>query len=203
MGSVATTAPEARPSRIGRGRIVNLALIGVTAAVIFAIAFLVNQPSATAAGVTSVTVTGAATGEAPTVGKVAPDIVATTVDGKPFRLSDLRGHPVWLSFGASWCQPCRAENPDIQATWDKVKAGGVRVVQVFMSEDAGTVKDYATRVGLTYEKVPDPSTQIASEYRILGIPSHFFIDKDGVLRTIKVGSLDPSSMEGALKEIGG
>jgi thiol-disulfide isomerase/thioredoxin len=78
-----------------------------------------TQPMAAAmssgGAVTSVTLTGAATGDAPTVGKAAPDFLTMTTDGKPLRLSDLKGKPVWLTFGASWCQPCRAENPDIQA----------------------------------------------------------------------------------------
>ncbi len=53
------------------------------------------------------------------------------------------------------------------------------VLAVFISEDAAAVKDYADRVGLTYDKIADPDTAIASQYRILGIPSHFFIDSDG------------------------
>jgi hypothetical protein len=70
-----------------------------------------------------------------------------------------------------------------------------------MSEDAATVADYARRVGLTYVTVPDPSERLAAEYRILGIPSHFFIAADGTLEQIKIGSLDPASMEAALAGI--
>jgi peroxiredoxin len=188
---------------LGQGRARSLAIIGVTAAVILGVAFLVNQPQAAGQGLTPVTVSGQGSGDAPAVGKPAPDFAATTVDGEAIRLSDLKGRPVWLTFGASWCQPCRAENPDIQATWDAVKGTDWTVVQVFMSEDATTVADYAKRVGLTYQKVADPDTRLATQYRILGIPTHFFIDRDGVLQRIKVGSLDPVSMKAALDEIGG
>ena len=72
------------------------------------------------------------------------------------KLSDFVGRPVWLTFGASWCQPCRAENPDIEATYLTV-SDAVVVVQVYMSEDAATVKEYRDRVGITYLTVPDPS----------------------------------------------
>jgi cytochrome c biogenesis protein CcmG, thiol:disulfide interchange protein DsbE len=203
MEGAAAAGPATRRERRGQGRIATLAIVGVTAAVILGVAYFANQPPAAVQGVTPVSVSGDAAGDAPALGKPAPDFAATTVDGKPIRLSDLRGRPVWLTFGASWCQPCRAENPDIQATWEAVKGKDVAVVQVFMSEDDKAVADYAGRVGLTYEKVADPDTRLASQYRILGIPTHFFIDREGVLRRIKVGSLDQVSMKAALAEIGG
>lgn len=190
-----------RTAKSPQSRVATIAIMSVTAAILAAVAFMVNQPAAGAQGVTSVTLTGGATGEAPAVGKQAPDFVATTIDGKAVRLSDLKGKPVWLTFGATWCQPCRAENPDVQATSQKYAARGLVVLAVFISEDAPTVKDYTDRVGLTYPRIADPDTRIASEYRILGIPSHFFIDRLGVLRMMRIGSLDLPGMEAAVAEI--
>jgi cytochrome c biogenesis protein CcmG/thiol:disulfide interchange protein DsbE len=201
---VAAAAPDERAARSRRSRITSLVLIGITAVVIIAVAFLANQPAKTVSdGLTSVTLTGAAGGAAPEVGKPAPDFTAVAADGTKVTLSSLKGHPVWLTFGASWCQPCRAEAPDIQAAYADFKAKGGEIVQVFLSEDAAAVKDYAGRVGLTYVKVPDPDTAIASEYRILGIPSHFFIASDGTMQAMKVGSLDPDKIKAALAGIGG
>jgi cytochrome c biogenesis protein CcmG/thiol:disulfide interchange protein DsbE len=200
---IAAAALDERPARSRRSRITSLVLIGVTAVVIVAVAVLANQPARTEAGLTAVNLTGDAGGAAPEVGKAAPDFLAATADGKSVKLSDLKGHPVWLTFGASWCQPCRAEAPDIEAAYAAFKAKGGEIVQVFLNEDAPAVKDYADRVGLTYVKVPDPNTTIASEYRILGIPSHFFIASDGTLTSMKVGSLDPDKIKAALAEIGG
>jgi cytochrome c biogenesis protein CcmG/thiol:disulfide interchange protein DsbE len=182
-------------------RVRNIAVIAVTAVVIGALAFVVNQPKASAGGVTDVELSGAMTGQAPTVGQPAPDFQATTVDGRTVSLSEFKGKPVWLTFGASWCQPCRAENPDVQAAYDKAKASGLEVLAVFMSEDVAAVKEYADRVGLTYDKVADPDTALASQYRILGIPSHFFIDSAGVLQQMKIGALDQAGMEQAIKAI--
>ena len=197
--STTSADPERGASRRGRAR--TLAIMAVTAVVIATVAFVVNQPKAAASGVTSVTLSGDLGGLAPTVGELAPDFQATTVDGRTVRLSDFRGQPVWLTFGASWCQPCRAENPDISAVYDQEKAGGLVVLAVFISEEAAAVKDYADRVGLTYQKVADPDTTIASQYRILGIPSHFFIDSTGVLRSMRIGSLDQPGMTAAIAAI--
>lgn len=184
-----------------RSRITTLAVMGVTGAIILTVAVLANQSGATADGATSVILTGEATGAAPAVGSLAPDFQAATIDGRTVRLSDLRGRPVWLTFGASWCQPCRSENADIQAAYERWKDEGVVVLAVFISEDATAVTDYAGRVGLTYLQVADPDTRIASAYRILGIPSHYFIDRTGVLRQLKIGTLDPAVMDAALGDI--
>lgn len=192
-----------RPRRPLRSRLISLGLLAVTGAIVLAVAVLANQPQQKVTdGLQSVSLTGAL-GTAPEVGKPAPDFAALAVDGSTLTLGSLKGHPVWLTFGASWCQPCRAEAPDIQAAYADFKAKGGEIVQVFLSEDAVAVKDYADRVGITYLKVPDPDTAIASQYRILGIPSHFFIAADGTLQALKVGTLDPAKIEAALAEIGG
>ena len=201
MDAPAMTAGDSRAATRRQSRTRTLVVMAVTAVIIATVAFLVNQPKTAAGGVTNVTLSGASSGAAPTVGQPAPDFQATTVDGKIVRLSDLKGKPVWLTFGASWCQPCRAENPDISAVYEKAKATGLAVVAIFISEDANAVRNYADRVGLTYQKVADPDTTIASQYRILGIPSHFFIDSAGVLREMKIGSLDQAGMERAIEGI--
>jgi len=190
------TVPLRSGSRTGaRG---TLVIMAITAAVILGVAYLSDRRETTSEGaLTAVTVTGSAGGTAPVVGARVPDFAALRSDGTAFKLSDYIGQPVWLTFGASWCQPCRAENPDIEATYQRF-GDEIAVLQVYMSEDAATVTDYATRVGISYVTVPDPSERLAADYRILGIPSHFFIDATGVLRQIKIGSLDPASMEAAL-----
>lgn len=201
MDAQTATATGGPAARARQSRSATLAIMGVTAAIIAAVAFMANQPTVSADGFTSITLSGSTGGEPPTVGKAAPDFLATTVDGTTVRLSDFKGKPVWLTFGASWCQPCRAENPDIQAMSERSTDRDLVVLAIFISEDAAAVKDYADRVGLTYRKVADPDTRIASEYRIMGIPSHYFIDRAGVLRLMKIGSLDLAAMDAALKGI--
>jgi len=192
----------ARPRRPIAGAAGTLVILAVTAAIILAVVYLTDKKdtASTDSGVTAVTVTGTATGAAPTVGQAAPEFSAALADGTPVRLSDFKGHPVWLTFGASWCQPCRAENPDIQAAAQKA-GSDVVVIQVYMSEDASAVSDYAKRVGITYRTVPDLAERLSAEYRILGIPSHFFIDRQGILRQYKIGSLDPAAMDAAIAGI--
>jgi len=162
----------------------------------------VDRPAEAAAGATTaVELTGAGNGAAPKIGSPSQDFTATTLDGKKVSLSSFKGRPVWLTFGASWCAACVAEAADIEAAYRKFAPQKVVILAISISEDAATVKDYADRVGLTYPQVADPETDIASAYRVNGIPAHFFIDASGVLRSMKTGALSPDTMNAALTEI--
>lgn len=144
-------------------------------------------------------------------GSLAPELAGTRADGttwaltdvngRAVRLADLRGKAVWLNFWASWCPPCRAENPDIQAVYDANSSAGLVVLGIAIGEDDSTVRGYAGRAGLTYTIGLDGGTDIAATYRIVGIPTHFFIDKDGILRDWRIGSLSKDTMATKVAEI--
>jgi peroxiredoxin len=196
---VAALAPDLR-SRIRDSRWGTILVLAVTTVLVMGAAYLVNGRGDDS-GVRAVSLSGPRTGAPPEIGKLAQDFTATTVVGREVSLSDYRGKAVWLTFGASWCAACQAEAPDIQSTYQKMKDRGVEVLSVSISEDEATVRDYGDRVGLTFPTVADPQTRIASAYRVLGIPAHYFIDRTGVLREMKTGSLSPEKMTDALAAI--
>lgn len=186
--------------RLRESRLGTLLVLAGIAGIVMVATYYIDRPLKSNSGVTAITLSGA---EGAPLKLNAPvrDFTATTVDGKVVSLRSLRGHPIWLTFGASWCAACQAEAPDIEATYEKFKSQGVVVLSVFISESDENVRDYADRVGLTFLKVADPQTQIASAYRVLGIPTNYYIDSVGILRAIKVGSLNPERMELALKDL--
>jgi len=179
----------------------TLLVMGVTAVVILAVSYLTNRP-ATHGGLTLAGLSTGAAGPAPVVGMAAPNFTATMMEGAKVTLRGLRGHPVWLSFGAPWCQPCRAENPDIEAAYEKYRAQGLEVLWIVINDSRSDVESYAKRTGLTYPMVDDSSGAIEARYRIDGIPSHFFIDKSGILREVRISSLNPAMIEENLAQIG-
>jgi peroxiredoxin len=202
MSPVTTVGvPRSWQQRIRESRLGTLLVLVVTAAIVMGGAYLVDRPAAAQAGTTAVKLTGTGGGAAPKIGSPAPDFTATTVGGKQVSLSSYKGQPVWLTFGASWCAACVAEAPDIEFTYQKFKAKGLVVLAVSISEDSATVKDYATRVGLTFPMVADPDTRIASVYGVYGIPAHFFIDKSGILRSVRTGDLSRDQMAAAITDI--
>ncbi len=150
----------------------------------------------------SVTLTASAQGAEPKIGKPAPDFVLTMTDGTQQRLSDFKGKPVWINFWASWCPPCRAENPDIQDLYNAHHdADGLVLLAPAIGESADSVTQYMGNADLHYPVGTDGDTQIAANYRVLGIPTHIFVDSDGVIRNMRIGAMSKKTMERMLADI--
>jgi peroxiredoxin len=127
----------------------------------------------------------------PKVGEVAPDFTTEDVYGNPVQLSQFRGQPLWLMFWGSWCPPCRAEFPDIQAAYAALEPEGLRMVGVSMRESARDAAAYAARNGATFLVLSDPDgTDTSAAYPIYNFPTHMFIDRDGVIRSIVLEDMD-------------
>ena len=194
----AVQVPLSRPAAAGAGRLRTILVLAVAAVLIGAVAWVVDRP--TDDGVTLLTGVAPA-GAPPRIGDVPPDFQAVGVDGTAISIAALKGQPTWLTFGASWCPDCRAEATDLQATYAKYKGQGLAVVGVFIQEDQAAVLDYAKHVGFTFPMVADPSGKIADLYRTYGIPLHFFIGRDGVIRDVRIGRLSPGDMEQLVQQL--
>jgi peroxiredoxin len=124
------------------------------------------------------------------VGEPVPDFRLDTPDGAELRLSDFRGQAVVLNFWATWCAPCRAEMPDLQALHDAHAAtGDLTVVGVDLQESGDSVSSFADELGLTFPLALDRSGDVAERYGLIGLPGTFFIDADGILRARALGQL--------------
>jgi peroxiredoxin len=194
----ATQVPVSRPATLGVGRLRTIVVLAVAAILVGAVAWVVDRPVDD--GVTLLP--GAAPAAAPPrIGDVPPGFEATAVDGTAVSMAALAGKPTWLTFGASWCADCRAEATDLQAIYAKYKTQGLSVLGIFINEDAAAVQDYAKHVGFTFPMVADPSGKIADLYRTYGIPLHFFIGRDGVIRDVRIGRLSPGDMEQLVQQL--
>jgi peroxiredoxin len=183
----------------GGERFRTVAIMLLVGAAIAGATYLIDRSGAT--GYTTIELSGDVSGPRPLVGEAPPDFAATTVDGEAFRLADLSGRPIWLTFGATWCADCRAEAPDLQATYRRYAPAGLAVVSIWIEEGDQDVRDYASRVGLDFTKIADPSTALASRYRIYGLPTHFFIAPDGAIREIRLGGLRAEEMDRLARSI--
>jgi cytochrome c biogenesis protein CcmG/thiol:disulfide interchange protein DsbE len=188
----AMPVPATRASGLGAGRLRTFVVLVVAAALIGVVTWVVDRP--TDDGVTFLP-GQAPVGAPPSAGDVLPAFSATATDGSTVSMAALLGRPVWLTFGASWCPDCRAEAIDLQATYAKYKSSGLALVGVFISEDQAAVADYAKRVGFTFPMVADPQGRIADQYRVYGIPIHFFVGRDGTIRDVRIGRLTPGDMD--------
>lgn len=165
----------------------TLLVVGLTAVLLGGGGWWVTRPAADAATAAGAGVPAAA----PVVGGPAPPLAAVDVEGRTVTLDELRGRPVWVTFGASWCAPCRVEAPDIQAAYAAGSAEGVQVVAVYLGEEAEAVRQFAQTLGLTYTHIPDPARELAAAWGVRGIPVHYFLDAAGTVRAIHVGIVGP------------
>jgi peroxiredoxin len=134
----------------------------------------------------------------PKVGDPAPDFLTEDVFGNPVRLSQFKGQPVWLMFWGSWCPPCRAEFPDIQAAYAQLEPEGVRMLGVSLRESSVDAGAYAAQNGATFLVLSDPDeSDTGAAYPIFNFPTHIFIDRDGIIRSI---ILEDMNTEQALSE---
>lgn len=137
---------------------------------------------------------------APAVGYPAPELTLTTTSGETFKLSDLRGKPVVLNFWATWCPPCRAELPELQAASQNL-AGQVAIVGVNQAEDPDQVRAFAQKLGITYPIPLDENGAASRLYAVRSLPTTFFIDRSGIIRQIQVGPVTEATLAQSLKTI--
>ncbi len=185
--------PAANGSASGGGlsfRRIGVSLV-VVAAIVAGIVLLngaQDRPGASAA------ISVAGSGPAPRIGAVAPDFEAVDLNRKIVKLSDFRGKPVWINFWASWCPPCRAETPEVEAAYQEKQGDGVVLLGVSVGEEAAAVKPYVEQSGITYTVLLDPDETVAGRYRVNGLPTHLFVDRDGVVQVIQVGGMSKSAI---------
>ena len=157
-----------------------------------------GDPQAETAVVTQVDVEGVQ--KAPVVGDAAPAFEGADIGGHRVSLAQMQGKPVWLVFMATWCTGCRTEMPDVQAA---VAAHGddIQLVVVYVGESLPTVRSYSERVGNDFTQVADQDQAVSASYGIMGVPSHFFIDADGVVQQVHVGLLGPDQMDQSIEAV--
>ena len=116
------------------------------------------------------------------IGGVAPDIKLNGPDGKPVSLSSLRGKVVLIDFWASWCGPCRRENPNVVKMYQKYKDQGFEIFWVSLDNDANRWKGAIQTDGLTWFHGSDLmgwKSKPAQMYQVHSIPATFLLDKQG------------------------
>ena len=116
------------------------------------------------------------------VGQPAPDFVINSIDGKPVKLSDFKGSYVLLDFWASWCMPCREENPNIVRTFNQFKNKNFKILSVSLDTDLKEWKQaiQADKLAWTHvSELKDFDGPTVKLYQIESIPSSFIIDADG------------------------
>jgi len=192
------TTPEAAPPlrTLPRGVQVGGGLL-IAVAIVLGIA-LFNRDSS-GAGLTDPGRT------VPHVGDRLASLPLTAADGTPFDLATLSGRPVWVNFWASWCGPCKAEMPDLQAVYEQERATHPDLVLLLVNT-ADVRQDglkYYQDLRMTGTLVFNDGSRDIGPYRITNFPTHLMIDRTGVVRRVLQQSLDPETARTELRRITG
>lgn len=127
---------------------------------------------------------------------LSSDVGLRAIDGKPARLSDLRGTPLILNFWATWCPPCRRELPWLAAIQRKYASKGLRVVGISMDEfDSSLVREVTSAAGADYLLLFGTIDSSLPLIGAQGIPVTLFIDRNGKVLHRSVGILNQQELE--------
>ncbi len=142
------------------------------------------------------------------IGDKAPELKFSSPDGKEYSISDLKGKVVLIDFWASWCGPCRRENPNVVRAYKEFKdkkfknGEGFTIYSVSLDRSADAWKTAIAKDGLEWpyhvSDLKHWKSEAAKIYKVRGIPTNFLIDGDGI---ILGKSLRGQRLDDALKAI--
>jgi peroxiredoxin len=135
-------------------------------------------------------------------GRAAPDFLLQALTGEDVRFSDLHGRPVLVNFWSTWCTTCRAEMPELIAAYKAHAPEGLVLLGVNLREADSRVQPFVDDFGMTFPVLLDRQGEVARTWRIggptEGLPSSYFIDRNGVVARVVYGLLTARALDEGL-----
>jgi thiol-disulfide isomerase/thioredoxin len=132
----------------------------------------------------------------------APNITLPSLKGE-FELSQLKGRVVYLDFWASWCEPCKKSFPWMNDMKAMYKKQGLEIVAVNLDKDRKLADAFLREMNVNFIVAFDQSGDVASKYKVMGMPSSYLIGRDGGLYASHIGfrQKDKAKMEAAIQKL--
>lgn len=137
-----------------------------------------------------------------TINRPAPAFVLDRLEGGGrVALADHAGKVVVLNFFASWCIPCKEENPALVRAWERYRTSDVVVIGILYQDSLDSGRRYMRDNGVTWPTAADDAGRIAFAYGVRGIPETYFIGTDGIIAGRHVGPIDEVTLFNAIETL--
>jgi cytochrome c biogenesis protein CcmG/thiol:disulfide interchange protein DsbE len=137
-----------------------------------------------------------------TVNKPAAAFSADKLDGSgTLSLSDYAGKVVVLNFFASWCPPCREENPALVRVWERYRTSDVVFIGIVFGDSTDKARTYVSTNGVTWPTVQDADGSTAFGYGVFGPPETYFIGPDGIIAGRHIGPISEATLVTAIDKL--
>ena len=133
--------------------------------------------------------------------ELAPNFTLLTVSSGDFHLRDYKGRPVLINFFASWCLPCREEMPVLEKIAHEYESKGVVFLGIAIDDTEQKIKDFVAKYGVTFPVGLDKTAAIQKSFGLYGIPTTYFIDKQGIINYSHSGSVTEELMQHELDKL--
>ena len=138
----------------------------------------------------------------PLVGKAAPHFVGVTPAGEPFDSETLQGKVYLVSFWATWCTTCKADEPLIRALGRKFKdEADFQIIGIATQDSLNLVQKYLENGGRPYSNLFDNKGKLAIDWGVYGVPETYLVDRKGNIIEKMIGPIDPTKLEQQVKNL--
>ncbi len=127
--------------------------------------------------------------------KAVPDVALKDLLGQIWSLKSLKGRAVLLNFWASWCEPCLAEMPSLQAVAQRLGPDKLVVLAVNFKQSRAAIDQFVQKTAVQLTVLPDPQGDLARQWGVKTFPTTVMIGVDGRVKAVLTGELDWTSQE--------
>ncbi|GGE85472.1 TlpA family protein disulfide reductase [Priestia taiwanensis] len=174
----------------------KLITIGITLVLILTVGFFLfqkNEPQKTTSKQTNTSTEQQSIEESPKIGFRAPSFSLTSLDNMTYSLKQTKGKPTVMFFWASWCPNCEALSPELERLYEKYKAEmEVYSVNLTSQDSFDRATRFAEEHQFSFPVLLDEDGTVAQAYRVIGTPTTYFIDKNGIIVDIVQGAANPA-----------
>ena len=135
------------------------------------------------------------------VSKPLPALGGETLQGGSVSPADYRGKVMVVNFWATWCGPCRREQPGLERVWREFRDRGVYFLGVNYRDDPSAARAYLKQFAVTYPSIQDQAGALAFDFGFVGLPDTYIVDRSGRIRYWGFGAIDEAELRSLVTDL--